>query len=77
MKTSRIHYLTTAAHMGLKNIISHSRAQQTLSMDHINISSQTLTISCNYLRCHVITVRFHGRNSDIKQIYPLRFVSIG
>ena len=51
--------------------------QQTLSMNPINISLQTLTISCDYLRCSVITIRLHWNSSDIKQICPLRFVSIG
>ena len=43
----------------------------------INISLRTLTISYDYLRCRVITIRRYWINSDIKQIYPLRFVSIG
>ena len=52
------------------------QAQQTLSMGPINISLRTLTISCDYLRCRVITIRLHWINSDIKQICPLRFVSM-
>ena len=51
--------------------------QQTLSMGLSNISLQTLTISCDYLRYRVITIHLHWINSDIKQIYPVRFVSIG
>ena len=50
--------------------------QQTLSMGPINISLRTLTIICDYLRCRVTTIRLHWINSDIKQIYPLRFISI-
>ena len=34
-------------------------------------------ISCDYLRCRVITVRLHWINSDIKQICPLGIVSTG
>ena len=44
-------------------------------MGPINISVRTLMISCDYLRCLVITI-FQWINSDIKQICPLRFVSI-
>ena len=54
-----------------------STTQQTLSMGPINISLRTLTISCDYLRCSVITIRLHWINSDIKQICSLRFVSTG
>ena len=49
--------------------------QQTLSIGPSNISLRTLTVSCDYLRCRVITIRLHWINSDIKQIYQLRFVS--
>ena len=52
-------------------------SQQKLSMGHIIISLRTLTISCDYLRCRVITIHLHWFNSAIKQMYSLRFVSIG
>ena len=55
----------------------HLSTQQTLSMGPINILSQTLTISCVYLRCHAITIRLHWIKSDIQQIYQFRFASIG
>ena len=35
------------------------KCQQTLSMGRINISLRTLTISCDYLKCCVITMRLH------------------
>ena len=54
-----------------------SVSQQTLSMGLINISLRTLTISCDNLWCRVITIHLHWPHSDIKQIYPVRFVSIG
>ena len=51
--------------------------QQTLSMGSINISLQTLTISCDYLQCRVITICLHWIISDIIQIYLFRFVFLG
>ena len=48
--------------------------QQTLSLGAINISLRTITISCDYLRCRVTTIRRHWINSNIKQIYSIRFV---
>ena len=51
--------------------------QQILSMGPTNISLRTLTISCDYLRDHVVAIRLYGINSDIIQSYPHRYVSIG
>ena len=56
------------------SVIIDRPAQQTLSMGPINISLRTLKISCDYLRCRVITIRLHWINPDIKQIWPLKFV---
>ena len=52
-------------------------SQQTLSMGPINISLRARTISCDYLRFCVITIRVHWITSDMKQIFSLGFVSIG
>ena len=46
-------------------------------MGPIEISLRTLTISCYYLRCRVVAIRLHWINSDIKQIYSLRFAFVG
>ena len=45
-------------------------------MGPINISLRTLTISCDYLRRHVITIHLRWINSYVKQIGPLRLFCV-
>ena len=46
-----------------------------MSIGPVNISVRTIAISYDYLRYRVITISLHWINSDIKQIYPIRFAS--